>query len=91
MGCEVTAYYVVAAALTNVAKHARAEHAEVSALIDDGSLAVEVRGDGVGGACVSETGLVGLADRLGALGGELRVHSPRGGGTLVVATIPVAD
>jgi signal transduction histidine kinase len=86
---EATAYFVVAEALTNVAKHARAGHAEVTARIDDGTLAVRVRDDGVGGARRDASGLIGLADRLAAIDGELRVESPAGGGTLVAAAIPL--
>jgi signal transduction histidine kinase len=86
---EATAYFVVAEALTNVAKHARAGHAEVTARIEDGTLAVQVRDDGVGGARPDGTGLLGLADRLAALDSELRVESPADGGTLVAAAIPL--
>jgi GAF domain-containing protein len=86
---EATAYFVVAEALTNVAKHARAGRAEVMARIEDGTLAVEVRDDGVGGARPEGSGLVGLADRLAALDGRLRVESPADGGTLVSAAIPL--
>ena len=87
---EATAYFVVAEALTNVAKHARAGHAEVTARIAHGTLAVQVRDDGVGGARPDGSGLVGLADRLAALDGRLRVESPVDGGTLIAAAIPVA-
>jgi signal transduction histidine kinase len=86
---EATAYFVVAEALTNVAKHARAEHAAVTARIEDGALAVRVRDDGVGGAKPGGSGLVGLADRLAVLDGRLRVESVAGGGTLVTADIPL--
>jgi signal transduction histidine kinase len=86
---EATAYFVVAEALTNVAKHAAAGHAEVTARVEDGALALEVRDDGVGGAQPDGTGLVGLADRLAALDGRLRINSPADGGTLVAATIPL--
>jgi GAF domain-containing protein len=86
---EATAYFLVAEALTNVAKHARAERAEVSARIEDGTLAVQVRDDGVGGARADGSGLTGLADRLAALDGRLRVESPADGGTLVAAAIPL--
>jgi GAF domain-containing protein len=87
---EATAYFVVAEALTNVAKHARAAHAAVMARIVDGTLAVEVRDDGVGGARPDGGGLVGLADRLAALDGRLRIDSPADGGTLVAAAIPLS-
>jgi signal transduction histidine kinase len=86
---EATAYFVVAEALTNVAKHARAGHAEVTARIDDDTLTVQVRDDGVGGARTDGSGLTGLADRLAALDGELRVESSADGGTVLAAAIPV--
>jgi signal transduction histidine kinase/CHASE3 domain sensor protein len=87
---EATAYFVVAEALTNVAKHARAGHAEVTARIEHGTLAVQVRDDGVGGARRDGSGLIGLADRLAVFDGELRVESPDGGGTLITAVIPLS-
>jgi PAS domain S-box-containing protein len=86
---EATAYFVVAEALTNVAKHARAGRAEVTARIEHGTLAVQVQDDGVGGARPDGSGLLGLADRLAALDGELRVDSPADSGTLVAAAIPL--
>jgi signal transduction histidine kinase len=86
---EATAYFVVAEALTNVAKHAHAGHAEVTARIEDGTLTIQVRDDGVGGARRNGTGLVGLADRVAALDGRLRIESPPEDGTLVTAAIPV--
>jgi signal transduction histidine kinase len=76
--------------LTNVAKHARAEHAEVRARVEHDVLRVQVRDDGVGGARAEGSGLVGLADRLAALDGRLEIESPAEGGTLVAATIPLA-
>jgi signal transduction histidine kinase len=88
---EATAYFVVAEALTNVAKHAEAERAAVAAHLGDGRLYVEVRDDGIGGARPDGSGLVGLTDRLAVLDGRLRVESPAGGGTLIAATIPVQD
>jgi PAS domain S-box-containing protein len=87
---EATAYFVVAEALTNVAKHARARHATVMARVQDGTLQVQVRDDGIGGARVGGSGLVGLADRLAVLDGQLRVESRAGAGTLVAADIPLA-
>jgi signal transduction histidine kinase/ketosteroid isomerase-like protein len=87
---EATAYFVVAEALTNVAKHARAARATVRASIDDGVLRVAVRDDGVGGARTRGSGMLGLADRVAVLGGRLVVDSPEGGGTLVAAEIPIA-
>ena len=86
---EATAYFVVCEALTNVVKHAHAGRAEVTARIEDGLLAVKVRDDGVGGARPEGSGLVGLADRLAALDGLLRVESPSRGGTLITAAIPL--
>ena len=86
---EATAYFIIAEALTNVAKHARAGHASVTARLEDSTLQVRVRDDGVGGARPNGNGLLGLADRLAALDGQLRVESPIDGGTLVAADIPV--
>jgi signal transduction histidine kinase len=86
---EATAYFVIAEALTNVAKHAHAERASVAARIEDATFRVQVRDDGVGGALADGSGLVGLADRLAVLDGRLRVESPVDGGTLVAAEIPV--
>jgi signal transduction histidine kinase len=87
---EATAYFVVAEALTNVAKHAHAARAAVTARVEDGMFRVEVRDDGVGGARPDGSGLVGLADRVAALDGRLRVESLAAGGTLVAAAIPLA-
>jgi signal transduction histidine kinase len=89
---EATAYFVVAEALTNVAKHAHARHAEVTARIEDGTLAVHVRDDGIGGARPDGggSGLIGLADRVAAVDGQLRVDSPADSGTLVAAAIPLS-
>ena len=86
---EATAYFVVAESLTNVAKHARAKGAAVMARVEDGTLRVQVRDDGIGGARPDGTGLLGLADRLAVLHGRLRVESPTDGGTLVAADIPL--
>jgi signal transduction histidine kinase len=86
---EATAYFVVAEALTNVAKPARAAHAAVTARVGHGALEVEVRDDGVGGARPDGSGLLGLRDRLAVVDGQLRVESPAGGGTLVAADIPL--
>jgi PAS domain S-box-containing protein len=86
---EATAYFVVAEALTNVAKHAQATGATVTARVEDGTLRIEVRDDGVGGVRLDGSGVLGLADRLAALDGQLRIDSPAGGGTLVAADIPI--
>jgi signal transduction histidine kinase len=88
---ETSAYFVVAEALTNVAKHARCSHAYVGVRVEDGSATVEVHDDGVGGADPSAgSGLRGLADRVSALGGRLEVESPAGEGTTVRARIALS-
>jgi signal transduction histidine kinase len=86
---EASAYFVVAEALTNVVKHSGAERAEVRASAGDGVLQVEIRDNGAGGATPDGAGLVGLDDRVSAVGGRLRVESPPDGGTLVVAALPL--
>jgi signal transduction histidine kinase len=88
---EASAYFIVAEALTNIVKHARAESAAVSASVQDGRLQLEVRDDGIGGADPGGRGLVGLNDRVTALRGRLSVHSPAGGGTVLTATLPVSQ
>jgi signal transduction histidine kinase len=88
---EASAYFIVAEALTNVVKHAHAEHAEVVASVQDGSLHVEVRDDGVGGADPDGHGLLGMRDRVTALGGRLSIGARAGGGTLVAATLPLSS
>jgi signal transduction histidine kinase len=86
---ELAAYFVVAEALTNVAKYADAHEATVRAWRHDGTAVIEVADDGVGGADDSlGSGLRGLADRVEALDGSMRVVSPRGGGTTVTAELP---
>ena len=85
---EAAAYYVVAEALANVHKHAAARRVVVAAPADDATLAVEVADDGAGGADPEGGGLRGLADRVEALGGELHVETPDGGGTRLRARIP---
>ena len=87
---EASAYFIVAEALTNVVKHAHAERAEVSAFVEDGTLRVEIRDDGIGGADPDGQGLVGISDRVTALGGRLDIDSPPGGGTRLAATLPLA-
>jgi signal transduction histidine kinase len=84
---ERSAYFIVAESLTNIAKHADAHHASVTAVVDAGVLHVEVRDDGVGGVERDGHGLVGLRDRASALGGRLDIASPPGGGTVVDATL----
>jgi signal transduction histidine kinase len=86
---ESTAYFVVAESLTNVARYAKATHAEVDIRRDNGKLVVEVRDDGCGGADPTRgSGLRGLADRVGAVDGRIEVESPAGAGTTVHAEIP---
>jgi signal transduction histidine kinase len=88
---ETTAYFVVAEALTNAAKHARAETAVVRLTVSGGHARVEISDDGVGGATVrAGGGLRGLAERLEGLGAELEVHSPHGAGTTLTGVIPLA-
>jgi signal transduction histidine kinase len=87
---EVTAYYVVAEALTNVAKHAKASLVRVEVAATDGRVRVDVRDDGVGGADPGRgSGLVGLKDRVAATGGTLRVDSRPGQGTSLLVELPV--
>jgi signal transduction histidine kinase len=87
---ESTAYFVVAEALTNVAKHSGAGEVQVSLRRYNGSLMVTVADDGVGGASLAKGhGLAGLADRVQAAGGVLTVQSPDGAGTTLTAALPV--
>jgi signal transduction histidine kinase len=86
---EASAYFIVAEALTNAVKHAHAGTAAVRAWVQDGVLHIEVRDDGVGGARRDGHGLVGLDDRVAALGGRLEVDSPPGGGTRIAASLPL--
>jgi signal transduction histidine kinase len=86
---EAAAYFVVAEAITNVARYAGATHARVAVTRDGDRVVVEVADDGVGGADpAAGSGLRGLADRVAALDGRLEVESPPGGGTTVRAVIP---
>jgi signal transduction histidine kinase len=86
---EVAAYYVVAEALTNSAKHARASEVNVSAHADGANLRLSIRDDGIGGADLTKgSGLIGLNDRIEALGGRVHISSVAGSGTSLVATIP---
>jgi signal transduction histidine kinase len=86
---EVSAYYVVAEALTNAARHARASTVGVEAEVVGDRLRVTVRDDGIGGADLGGgTGLAGLKDRVEALGGRIVLHSPHGAGTSLRAELP---
>jgi signal transduction histidine kinase len=87
---EAAAYFVVSEALANAAKHSQASRVEVSLEQRERSLLLSVRDDGVGGADTSRgSGLVGLMDRLEALGGSIRVYSPPGTGTQITAELPL--
>ena len=86
---EASAYFVVAEALTNVVKHARATSARVTAVAEGGTLRVEVSDDGAGGADPGGHGLTGISDRVAALGGSLHIDSPPGGGTALCAEFPL--
>ncbi len=87
---EAVAYFMVAEALTNVAKHARASHAKV--VVEGhgypGTLTVMVSDDGIGGADITSPGLAGLADRVSGVDGRMSVESPAGGPTIVAAELP---
>jgi signal transduction histidine kinase len=87
---EIAAYYVVSEALTNIAKHARATAAEVDVMAAEGELLVCVRDDGRGGADFGHgSGLVGLRDRVEALGGRLSLTDSPGTGTTLEVRIPI--
>jgi signal transduction histidine kinase len=89
---EAVAYFMVAEALTNVAKHSRASHAKV--VVEGhgypGTLTVMVSDDGIGGADINSPGLSGLADRVSGVDGRLSVESPLGGPTIIAAELPCA-
>jgi signal transduction histidine kinase len=87
---EVAAYFVASEALANATKHAQASRIDVSLAPHDGVLLLSIRDDGVGGADSGRgSGLVGLHDRVEALGGTIRIESPPGAGTLLVAALPL--
>jgi signal transduction histidine kinase len=87
---EVAAYYVAAEALTNAAKHAQASEVSVRAETRDHALYLSIQDNGIGGADSRKgSGLVGLKDRIEALGGQILVESPRGRGTSMRVTIPL--
>jgi signal transduction histidine kinase len=87
---EAVAYFVVAEALTNVAKHSRASH--VNVVVEGhgypGTLSIVISDDGIGGADPGGAGLAGLADRVAGVDGTLTVESPSGGPTIVSAVLP---
>ena len=87
---EVAAYYVMSEALANAAKHAQASRIDISVTPRDGRLMLSIRDDGIGGADRSRgSGLVGLTDRVEALGGSISVESPPGAGTRIAAELPL--
>ena len=87
---EVAAYYVVSEALTNAAKHARASRVRVDVTARDALVVLSIRDDGVGGADAGRgSGLIGLRDRVEAVGGELEIASPAGSGTFLHVEIPI--
>jgi signal transduction histidine kinase len=89
---EAAAYFVASEALANVSKHAHASRAHVMARRRDGTVEIVVEDDGVGGARAEQgSGLGGLADRVEALGGKLKIESPPGRGTRIVGEIPCAS
>jgi signal transduction histidine kinase len=87
---EVAAYYVVAEALTNATKHARASVVHVDAQARDSAIHISIRDDGVGGADPHRgTGLIGLTDRVEALGGTISLSSSTGSGTELLVDLPI--
>jgi PAS domain S-box-containing protein len=87
---EVAAYFVASEALANAAKHAQASHMEMSFATRGASLMLSIRDDGAGGADPEKgSGLLGLQDRVEAVGGTIAIDSPPGGGTSLLATLPL--
>lgn len=80
-----SAYFIVAEA-----RSTRTPGAEVTGSVQDGMLRVELQDDGIGGTDPTGHGLVGMSDRVTALGGRLKIESPASGGTLVAATLPLS-
>jgi signal transduction histidine kinase len=87
---EVTAYYVLAEALANAAKHAQASEVSVHARTTEDNICLSIHDDGIGGADPGKgSGLIGLKDRVEVIGGHMRVTSPAGQGTGIHVTIPL--
>jgi PAS domain S-box-containing protein len=87
---EVAAYYIVSEALTNTAKHAQASEVHAAVHVEDAKLRLSIRDNGIGGASPSNgSGLVGLVDRVEALGGRMQIVSPTAGGTSLRVTLPL--
>ncbi len=91
MAVETAAYFVVAEALTNVQKHARATHATIHGRVQEGRLVLEIGDNGTGGADPDGSGLTGLRDRVAALDGTLTLSSPAGGPTVLRVDVPCAS
>jgi signal transduction histidine kinase len=91
-GVEVAAYYTVSEALTNAAKHSDASRVVITVRDADGTLRLSIRDDGAGGADPGRgSGLIGLRDRVEALGGTIVVESPAGAGTRLDVEIPLSS
>jgi PAS domain S-box-containing protein len=89
---EVAVYYIVSEALTNTAKHAHASTVQVTVEAHDGLLELSIRDDGCGGADPTRgSGLIGLTDRVDAVGGTITVGSPVGEGTTLLVTLPIDE
>jgi PAS domain S-box-containing protein len=89
---QVAAYYIVSEALTNTAKHAHASAVRVAVEASDGVLELSIRDDGRGGADPARgSGLIGLTDRVNALGGTIEVASPVGAGTMLLIRLPIEE
>jgi len=90
LSVQTTVYFIVAEALTNTAKHAHSDRAEVRVAVGHNQTTVEVRDHGTGGVDPARgSGVTGLVDRVSALGGTLEVDNPVGAGTTIRARIPV--
>ena len=88
---EVAVYYLISEALTNAAKHSQASVVHVDVAAEERAVLLAIRDDGIGGADPAQgSGLIGLSDRVEALGGTIVISSPKGGGTAVRVTMPVA-
>jgi signal transduction histidine kinase len=88
---EAAAYYIASEALTNVAKHAHANVVQLTAAHDSGILTLEIRDDGIGSVDAGRgSGILGLTDRVEALGGRFALESPPGGGTTISVELPIA-
>lgn len=82
---------VLREAVTNIARHAQASEATIALRIDGGAVVLDVADNGRGGVSANGNGLAGMRERVAALGGTLRIDSPRGGGTALTVTVPLGD